>query len=263
MTAPKDDILKTLDLQGRGYVVLGSGQGIGAATCRALAGLGGRLLCVDNDPARGEAIAREVGGDSITAEVTKRADMERVFAEADRLFGAAFSGIVDIVGMAKNGPLAEVDDATWDAQFDIVLRHAFLTIQIGGERLAKRGGGAIAFVGSLSGLRSIPGQAIYGTAKAALHHLVETAAHEFGPSGVRINAVAPAFVRTPRLLRFSQTFWDNVAAALPLRRSAEPEDIAKTLVFLVSDMSTCMTGAVVPCDGGAAQVAVAPNLMNR
>lgn len=69
-----------------------------------------------------------------------------------------------------------------------------------------------------------------------------------------MNAVAPSFVRTPRLVGLGQEFWDDIAASLPLRRPAEPEDIAKALVFMLSDMSTCMTGAIMPVDSGMAQV---------
>ena len=154
----EDDVLKSLDLKGRGYVVIGAGQGIGAATCRALAGLGARLLCVDNDVARGAAIAQETGASAVVADVTKRSDVARVFAQAHDLFGQDLCGAVDIVGMARIGPLGALTDDDWDQQFDIVLRHAFLTIQIGGERLATRGGGSLAFVGSISGQLSIDGQ---------------------------------------------------------------------------------------------------------
>ena len=254
LLAAKDDIVKSLDMTGRGYVVIGAGQGIGAATCRALAGLGARLLCVDNDGDRGAAIAALVKGECVLGDVTKRADMQRIFARAHTLFGQDFCGVADIVGMAKTGPLAALTDEAWDQQFDIVLRHVFLTIQIGGEMLAARGGGSLAFVGSIAGNLSIAGQSAYGTAKAALHHLVETSAHEYGPKNVRINAVAPSFVRTPRLLRFGPEFWDEISASLPLRRPAEPEDIARALVFMLSDMSTCMTGTIMPVDGGMAQV---------
>ena len=261
--SPDDDVLKSLDLRGRGYVVIGAGQGIGAATCRALAGLGARLLCVDNDFVRGAAIAQETGGSAVVADVTKRADVARVFAEAHDLFGQDLSGAVDIVGMARIGPLGSLTDEDWDQQFDIVLRHAFLTIQIGGERLAARGGGSLAFVGSISGHLSIAGQSAYGAAKAALHHLVETAAHELGPRQVRVNAVAPSFVRTPRLLGLGADFWNDISTALPLRRPAEPSDIAKALVFLLSDMSTCMTGAIMPVDGGLANVAAVKGFLQE
>ena len=133
---PADDILKSLDMTGRGYVVLGAGQGIGAATCSALAGLGARILCVDNDRDRAEAVARDTGGAAIVADVTTRADVTRVFDAAHQLFGQDLCGAADIVGMAKIGPLRALSDEDWDQQFDIVLRHAFLTIQIGGEMLA-------------------------------------------------------------------------------------------------------------------------------
>lgn len=258
-----NDIVRSLDMKGRGYVVIGAGQGIGAATCRALAGLGAHVLCVDNDSERGEAIAREVNGVATIGDVTKREDVERVFADADKAFGKDLCGVVDIVGMANTGPLSAVDDEAWDRQFDIVLRHAFYTIQIGGDALAARGGGAMAFVGSLAGTLSIAGQAAYGTAKAALHHLIECSAHELGPKQVRLNAVAPGFVRTPRLMRMGNEFWDDIASRMPLRRPAEPEDIAKTLVFLVSDMSTCMTGAIVPLDGGITKVVAVPGFLGK
>lgn len=258
MAAASDDIVKSLDMTGRGIVVIGAGQGIGAATRRALRGLGANLLCVDNDRERGEAIAREVKGFASIADVTARAGVEQVFATASDKFGDTLSAVVDIVGMARNQPLSSFDDAAWDQQFDIVLRHAFLTIQIGGEALARRGGGAMAFVGSFSGKLSISGQTAYGTAKAALHHLVECSAHELGPRNVRVNAVAPGFVRTPRLARLGDAFWNDIEARLPLRRAALPEDIAKGLVFLVSDMSTCMTGTVMALDGGIATVAAVP-----
>ena len=261
--SPADDIVRSLDMNGRGFVVIGAGQGIGAATCRALRGLGADVLCVDNDRERGEAIAQVVQSECVLADVTKREDVERVFARAHATLGSSLSGVVDIVGMAQTGPLGALDDADWDRQFDIVLRHAFLTIQIGGEALAARGGGAMAFVGSLAGTLSIAGQAAYGTAKAALHHLVEVSAHEYGPRNVRVNAVAPGFVRTPRLMRFGNEFWDDISSRLPLRRPAEPEDIAKTLVFLVSDMSTCMTGAIVPLDGGITKVVAVPGFLGR
>lgn len=260
---PADDILKSLDMTGRGYVVLGAGQGIGAATCSALAGLGARILCVDNDRDRAEAVARDTGGAAIVADVTRRTDVTRVFDAAHQLFGQDLCGAADIVGMAKIGPLRALSDEDWDQQFDIVLRHAFLTIQIGGEMLAARGGGSLAFVGSIAGNLSIAGQAAYGAAKAALHHLVETSAHELGPRNVRVNAVAPSFVRTPRLLGLGDTFWNETTAALPLRRPAEPADIAKALVFMLSDMSTCMTGAILPVDSGMAQVVAVKGFLHN
>lgn len=242
-------------LDGRGYVVLGAGGGgLGDATCMALAGAGAQLLCVDRDEGQAGAIAGRVGGESCVADVTQRDDMIGVFERAKAMMGPRFAGVVDIVGAAKNARIDEMDDDAIERQFAIVLRHAILTVQIAGPLLAKHGGGTLTFVGSLSGLAAVPNQAYYGTAKAALHHLVRCAAVEFGPAGVRANVVAPGFVSTPRLLAMMpEEMWARLAADNPLRRVATPEDVAKAVLFLVSDLAGYVTGNVLTLDGGVSQ----------
>jgi NAD(P)-dependent dehydrogenase (short-subunit alcohol dehydrogenase family) len=250
-----------LSLRDRGFVVLGAGDGMGRQTCHALAQAGARVLCVDRDPELAAGVAREVSGMAVSADVTMRADMEHVFQRADEVFGPTLRGVVDIVGVAQIGALADVADDDWDRQFDIVLRHAYLTIQLGGAALAARGGGTLVFVGSISGLVSVARQAAYGTAKAALHHLVRCTAHELGPRGIRVNAVAPGFVRTPRLLsRLSDSFWDNVSEVNPLRRVAVPADIASAILFLCSDLAAYVTANILTLDGGTSSVAALPQI---
>src|SRR5271166_6366780 len=193
-------------LDGKGFVVLGAGQGIGRQTCHALSQAGARVLCVDRDRELAEAVAREIGGEAAQAEVTSRPDVEAVFVKAGDCFGDTVSGVVDIVGIADVRKLADMDDASWNRNFDLVLRHAYLAVQIGARAMA--GGGTMVFVSSMSGALSVENQAGYGVAKAALNHLVHCAAHELGPRGIRVNAVAPGFVRTPRLLAaLDQDFW--------------------------------------------------------
>jgi NAD(P)-dependent dehydrogenase (short-subunit alcohol dehydrogenase family) len=253
------DFNALLRLDGRGFVVLGAGDGMGRQAAHALAQCGAKVLCVDRDGRLAESIAKETGGCAEAADVTLRADMERVFSVAQRQYGQEFAGVIDIVGMATTAPLAELDDAAWTQQFDIVLRHAYLTIQLAGRALAARGGGSLTFVGSISGEVSVANQAAYGSAKAALHHLVRCAAHELGPANVRVNAVAPGFVRTPRLLKaLSAEFWDGVASANPLRRVAIPADIAAALLFLSSDLARYVTANVLTLDGGVSAIAALP-----
>ena len=255
------DYTGLLKLDGRGFVVLGAGDGMGRQTCHALSQAGADVLCVDNDAGRAEVVAREVRGTPLTADVTSRADVQRVFAAADERFGSRLNGVVDVVGVATIGALSSLDDEAWTRQFDIVLRHAYLAIQVGGAALASRGGGTMVFVGSISGEVSVASQAAYGTAKAALHHLVRCSAHEFGPSGVRINAVAPGFVRTPRLLqRLGEEFWQRVSDMNPLRRVAIPAEIASTILFLSSDLARYVNGNVLTLDGGTNFVAALPDL---
>jgi len=254
------DYLSLLGLHGRGFVVLGAGQGIGEQVSHALAQAGASVLCVDRDDALSTRIAQAVGGLPCEADVTSRADMQRVFETARREFGRVH-GVVDIIGVAGIKPLSAVDDDGWAQQFDIVLRHAFLAIQIGGEMMAADGGGCMAFVGSMSGNRAVPNQSAYATSKAALHHLVRCAGVEYARRGVRVNAVAPGYVRTPRLNeRLNEDAWHAIGQVIPIGRPATPAEIAGPLLFLVSDLSTHITGEVVAVDGGAGAVAAFPDV---
>ena len=256
---PVPNYVNPASLDGRGFVVLGAGQGIGRQTAHALARAGARVLCVDRDRELAEAIAAEVEGVACVAEVTARADVERVFAEATKRFGDSLGGLVDIVGMADIRSIPDTDDASWNRNFDLNVRHAYLAIQIGSRAMAN--GGSMVFVGSISGTHSIENEVSYGAAKAALNHLVRGAAHELGPRNIRVNAVTPGFVRTPRLLAaLSEDFWTGLKAYIPLRRAAEPSDIAKAILFLASDMSGYVTGAVIPIDGGLSTVAPVPHI---
>ncbi|MFL9984850.1 SDR family NAD(P)-dependent oxidoreductase [Paraburkholderia sediminicola] len=252
------DYLSLLRLDGRGFVVLGAGQGIGAQTAHALAQAGARVLCVDRDETLARNIANAVAGIPCAADATSRDDMQRVFDTARQHFGR-IHGVVDIIGVAGIKPLPAVDDASWDQQFDIVVRHAYLAIQIGGEMMKADGGGTFAFVGSLAGDRAVPNEVAYAAAKAALHHLVRCAGAEYAPHNVRINAVSPGFVRTPRLnQRLDEATWTRVGNAIPIGRAATPAEIAGHLLFLASDLSAHMAGEIITVDGGLSVLAAIP-----
>lgn len=247
-------------LDGRGFVVLGAGQGIGEQTVHALAQAGARVLCVDKDARLARDIADAVGGIPCEADATSRTDMARVFDTGRQQFGRVH-GVVDIIGVAGIKPLSAVDDASWDQQFDIVVRHAYLAIQIGGALMKADGGGTFAFVGSLAGDRAVPNEVAYATSKAALHHLVRCAGAEYARHNVRINAVSPGFVRTPRLVqRLSEETWSAIGRAIPLGRAATPAEIAGHLLYLSSDLSAHMAGEIINVDGGIGVLAAVPDL---
>ncbi|MFC7307650.1 SDR family NAD(P)-dependent oxidoreductase [Streptomyces monticola] len=254
-TAPLDDspvpdyaALHRLD--GRVHVVLGAGNGIGRQTTHALTAAGARVLCVDADKERTRAVAAETGAVPYVADITRRAEVRDLFAFCARELGAVH-GVVDIVGMARYADLADLDDAAWDWHFDIVLRHAWLTVQYGAEAVAASGGGPLAFVASVSGLTGAPRHAAYGAAKAGLVSLVRSAAVEYGPRGVRVNAVAPGVVWTPRVagLIGAEGRRRNAGNA-PLGRVAETSDIAATLLFLSTPLSAYVSGQTLVVDGG-------------
>ncbi len=254
------DYLGLSRLAHRNFVVLGAGQGIGEQAAHALSQAGARVMCVDLERARAEAVAKAVSGHCSVADVTTREGIVQVFADARAAFGAVH-GIVDIIGMARIKQIAEFTDGDWEWQFGIVLRHAFLTLQHGAAAIAESGGGAMVFVGSMAGGRVVPNQAIYGSAKAALHHLVRCAANEHAAKGIRINAIAPGFIRTPRLEEMlSPEQWRTVESRIPLQHAATPAQIAATILFLASDLSSHVTGQVLAVDGGLGNVAAVPDL---
>jgi NAD(P)-dependent dehydrogenase (short-subunit alcohol dehydrogenase family) len=237
-------------LDGKTFVVLGAGQGIGRQTAHAARAAGAFVVCVDRDADLADDAAGEVEGLSVAADVTKRADVQRVFDTTVGLRGRV-DGAIDIVGIGRADDILELTDETWDEVFDICLRHVFLTMQIGARTMIPTGGGALAFVSSMSGLNSAPRHAAYGAAKAALNSLVRTAAVEFGPLGIRVNAVAPGPTSTPRLsARLAQGGLQAWIDAQPTGRLSSPADIAASLLFLTSPQSANITGQILVVDGG-------------
>lgn len=240
--------MRGIDLAGHGAVVLGAGQGIGEKCCYALASAGAKVLCVDRDASLAARVADAVGGVACATDCCDASEMERVFGVAAQTLPDVHA-VVNIIGIAFPKDIADITDAAWQAQFDIVLKPALWALRFGAAHVAP--GGSFAFVGSMAGERALPKVAAYGSAKAALHHLVQAAAMELGPRGIRVNAVAPGYVRTPRLqAALTPADWERMSQRVPLGRVAEPADIADVLLFLCSDLARYVSGAVLPVDGG-------------
>jgi NAD(P)-dependent dehydrogenase (short-subunit alcohol dehydrogenase family) len=246
------DFTSLLRLDGKSFVLIGAGQGIGRQAAHALSQAGAKVLCVDLDPGLAEDIAKEVGGIPWSGDATTRADAERLFADAVAELGR-IDGLVDIIGMARYAPFLEIDDENWDWHHDIVVRHAYLAAQLAGRAMRETGGGVMVFVASVSGITSAPMHAAYGVAKAGLMSLVRTAAVELGPSNIRVNAVAPGMVWTPRISQYvDEAGKQRNVENTPIRRVALPADIASVLLFLASDLSSYVSGHTIVCDGGVA-----------
>jgi NAD(P)-dependent dehydrogenase (short-subunit alcohol dehydrogenase family) len=247
---PVPSYTELLRLDGRGFVVVGAGQGIGRQTCHALAQAGAKVFCIDNIDALAKEIADEVGGVAWSGDARDRGDVERSVEAAGRELGGV-DGLVDIVGMAKYASILDTTDKDYDWTFDMVLRHAYLYSQACGRVMSGAEGGTMVFVASVSGITSAPRHAAYGAAKAALMAWIRSLAVELGPSGIRANGVAPGLVWTPRISQYlgdegRQLNIENT----PLRRIAEPHDIASAILFLASDLSSFVTGQTLVVDGG-------------
>lgn len=143
-SSPVPDYLQKLRLDGRNYVVLGAGLGMGRQTCHALSQAGAaHVLCVDIDEDRASEVAAEIpGGLSWHGDVTKRPEVVRLAADASQQLGR-INGFVDIIGMAQWKSILEIDDEIWDWEFDICLRHAYLCSQELGKLMVASGGGTM------------------------------------------------------------------------------------------------------------------------
>ncbi|HWS45749.1 MAG TPA: SDR family NAD(P)-dependent oxidoreductase, partial [Acidimicrobiia bacterium] len=231
-------------LDGKHAFVAGVGGGIGSASARTLAAAGARLTCFDIDASVAAAAARALGPEARALDGDAR-DLDAV---RDAVAAAIDSGgpidvLVDVIGETRWGRTVELDDTAWDESFDLVLRHFFNLVRAVAPGMTDRGRGSIVAIASVSGMRSAPLHGPYGAAKAGLMSLVRTLAVELGASGVRVNAVAPGAVLTPRVeAMMSEARRAESAASIPLGRLATPNDIAHAVTFLASGLAGYVTG---------------------
>lgn len=250
-----------LDLSGRTVIVAGAGGGgIGTAVSGFLAGAGALVIGVDN---RAEALAdfsaatEAASGrthPAVVADLREPEEVERLVIDA----GDSLYGLVHVAGgmwPPQWAALMDMDPAVFDDVVDLNLRTTLLSTTAVARRLKALGrGGSIVALSSVAGLTAMPFGAPYAAAKSALMSLVRTAALEWGPLGIRINAVAPGTIRTPKSLRNNPNPAPDTpaeAAAVPLGRRGSGDDIAGAVLFLLSDLAGWITGQVLAVDGGS------------
>ena len=242
-------------LDGRRAVVTGGGSGIGAATCRRFVAEGAAVAVLDVDGSAAEAVASEVGGVAVTADVADGPGLTGAFERA----AASLGGLDTVVNNAGTGnvlPLHDYPDAEWDRLLRVNLTGVFNGTRAAVAHLRVAGRtGSIVNVSSLSGLRPTRGEAPYSAAKAGVVALTMSAALEYGPA-VRVNCVSPGFIRTPLTepACADDATRAELEAGTPLGRLGTAEDVAATITFLCSDLAAYVTGANLVVDGGSALV---------
>jgi len=238
-------------LVGQRAVVTGGGSGIGRATCRRMAEQGAAVSVLDIDGDRAKAVAEEIDGVAVVADVTDPDGLrDAVGVAAQRMGGVTL--LFNNAGTGSQTPLHEWDPEEWDRLVRVNLTGVYLGFRATVAHIKASGGGCIVNTASISGTRPAAGEAPYSAAKAAVIALTATAALEYGPS-IRVNAVSPGMIRTALTEPLLEYFPDEVVRyerTTPIGRIGEPEDIADVVVFLCSDASRFITGQNIVADGG-------------
>lgn len=249
-------VLDAFRLDGTVAVVTGGNRGLGRAFAQALGEAGASVAVLARDAEANARAVEELTASGVTAraveaDVTDRAALERAAEQVVEGFGRV-DVLVNNAGTCIHRPALEVTPQEWDEVIGTNLTGVWNGCQVFGRLLAGRGGGTIVNVGSMSGaiVNRPQWQPAYNASKAAVHHLTRSLAAEWAPLGVRVNAVAPGYVRTDMSPIDRPEFHRYWIEDTPQQRAASPEEIAPAVLYLASPASSFVTGSVLTIDGG-------------
>ena len=233
-------------LEGKTALVTGGSRGIGAAVARELAQAGATVVVGYRSGAdEAGAIASEIGGRAVQADVSNVDDAKRLVEEAGEL-----DVLVNNAGITRDGVLARMTDDDWRSVLETNLSSVFYTCRAVSRGMMKRRGGAIVNLSSIVGLHGNWGQSNYAASKGGIVAFTKSLAQELGSRGVRANVVAPGYIKTQLTDAIPEEAQRQMLGLTPLGRFGEPQDVARAVRFLSSDDASFITGEVVVVGGG-------------
>jgi NAD(P)-dependent dehydrogenase (short-subunit alcohol dehydrogenase family) len=231
----------------KNVVVTGGANGIGLAISRNIVAAGGSVWIFDVESENPAGVAQRIGAQACIADVTDRPSLERAFSQV-----AVPDVVVVNAGIGRLASVAETTPDLWNRTLAVNLSGAFHTVQIAGQRMKSVRKGSIVLTASTNSFDGEADLVAYNASKAALLGILRTAANEWGPYGIRINAVCPGLIRT----RLTASSFSNPSIIseyfkhIPLGRGGEPEEVAQAVMFLASDWASYITGTTLVVDGG-------------
>ena len=240
-------------LRDRVALVWGGGQGMGEASALRLAEAGCHVAVIDQVTDRAERVAARIRAlgrraVAISADVTSKVDVDRATAEAEAAVGPV-DVMVNVIGMAGWVKLVDMDEAEWDRVLNLNLKGFFFAATASARSMLAGGRkGSIVSVCSVSGLTSAPMHGHYGAAKAGMQNLIRTMACEWGPT-IRVNGVAPGTTETARVTATPERV-EEARRNIAMGRMGKPDEIAKAVLFMASDLGSYVNGHTLPVDGG-------------
>ncbi|HYG57518.1 MAG TPA: SDR family oxidoreductase [Symbiobacteriaceae bacterium] len=246
-------------LNGKAALVTGAAHGIGRGIVQAFVREGARVLATDIDPEGLAETARLVKCETLVADAASPDDWAGALAHARQIFGGLQILVNNATWFAR-APLTELSEADWHRTLDVGLTSVFLGMKVAIPLMEAGGGGAVVNISSMNQVRFNPGFGAYAAMKAGLSALTQQAALEYGPRGIRCNAISPGFIETERTRYPSVAEYRLNLEAYPVGRVGNVADVAMAAVFLASDEAGFITGVDLLVDGGTTLGAVAAYL---
>lgn len=238
-------------MKGKVSLVTGGSQGIGRAIAEFLAEKGSDVVILDvmdGSDARDAILARGVKALYLNADVTDYRQVEKAIETVRGEMGG-IDNLVNNAGITRDKLLLRMTEEEWDRVVQVNLKGVFNCTKAVVRHLLKKGG-SIVNIASVAGLAGNAGQSNYAASKAGIIGFTKSVAKEYGERGIRVNVVAPGFIRTDMTASLDEKYRETMRQAVPLKRAGEPRDVAHVVYFLLSDYSAYITGEVINVSGG-------------